>query len=111
MEVLSGVRSEIRRVVVAVMAGVLLCSAMLAIIVVVNQGLDLSGCVAATPLGWTAILVSGLVIAVAGWMLFSAGRRFDDGPRLATVECPVCGRAVLEEWRLCPYCGSEADVP
>jgi hypothetical protein len=105
------VSAEIKRVVIALAAGLLLSGVMLATIVVVNQGVDLSGCVAATPLGWGAILVSGLVIAVAGRVLFSVGKRFDEEPGFQTTACTSCGRAVLDQWRLCPYCGSDTSVP
>jgi hypothetical protein len=110
-EVPSSMRAEIRRVVLAIAAGLLLSAAVLTIIVVVNQGVDLSGCLAATPLGWGAILVAALVIAVAGRVLYSVGSRFDEGPAFETSVCTSCGRAVLDEWRLCPYCGSDKSLP
>jgi hypothetical protein len=104
-------RAEIWRVLIAVAAGLLLSAAVLTIIVVVNEGVHLSGCVAATPLGWGAILLAALVIAVAGRVLYSVGSRFDEGPGFETSVCTSCGRAVLDEWRLCPYCGSDKSVP
>jgi hypothetical protein len=110
-EVPSSVSAEIKRVVIAVAVGLLLSAVMLTTIVVVNQGVDLSGCLAATPLGWGAILVAALVIAVAGRVLYSVGSRFDEGPGFETSVCTSCGRAVLDEWRLCPYCGSDKSLP
>jgi hypothetical protein len=105
------VREEMKRVALAVGAGLVLSGLMLAVLVIVNQGMRLAGCVAATPLGWTAVLASGLVIVVAGSMLFSAGKHSRDGQGIGTSACASCGLEVLDDWRLCPYCGLDTDVP
>jgi hypothetical protein len=103
------VRSEIRRVAIAVAAGLVLSAATLALLALINQGIGLVGCVAATPLGWVATLASAVVIVVAGRVLFSAGKKLDEEPPSATSTCVTCGRELLHNWRLCPYCGSDTD--
>jgi hypothetical protein len=100
-----------RRVLLVITACLLMSAAVLALVVIANQGLELSGCVAAMPLGWAAVIVSSLVIAVVGGVLFITGKRIDEGSRLKTVECRSCAGAVLEEWRICPYCGADTGTP
>ncbi|HEX9092376.1 MAG TPA: hypothetical protein VF902_00185 [Coriobacteriia bacterium] len=58
------------------------------------------------PLGWTLPLASAFVIVGVGWLLLSQGSRRGRGSSKAiSLPCPTCGRTVMDDWRMCPYCG------
>lgn len=65
-----------------------------------------SGANATAPLSWTVPLASVFVIAGVAWLLLSQDGRGRHGADDGSIECPVCGRSVMADWRLCPYCGS-----
>lgn len=46
-----------------------------------------------------------LSLAGAAWFVISRRTAHRAEPQ-ASVECGSCSRSILEEWRLCPYCGS-----
>ena len=48
-----------------------------------------------------------LVIGGLTWFLLTRDVEAD-GDAESYVECPSCGRSILREWRLCPYCGARA---
>jgi hypothetical protein len=56
--------------------------------------------------GWAIPLVAGGSVGLLSWFLL-AGRAHGGStePRRAMVRCASCGTELLEEWRLCPYCG------
>ncbi len=99
--------SEVRKLVAVIVGGMALVAGALALITLLNEGMSLAGCTAATPLGWTVPLVSILVIAAAAWYLLAQTEK-DPGSakEFRSAVCPSCGRNVLEDWRMCPYCGS-----
>jgi hypothetical protein len=48
-----------------------------------------------------------LVIAGLTWFLLKRDVDADAGSDADSyVECASCGRSILREWRLCPYCGA-----
>jgi len=58
-------------------------------------------------LAWIIPIASAAVIAGVGWYLLRAAPRHTDAANgYESVACTSCGRAVLTDWRLCPYCGS-----
>lgn len=90
-----------------ILGGLAGLAGLFALVVLFNEGLSLAGCTAATPLGWTIPLVSVVVIGAAAWALLSQPEKDSGGSEeFRSTTCPVCGRNVLAEWRLCPYCGS-----
>jgi ribosomal protein L32 len=47
-----------------------------------------------------------VLLACAGLTWFVLARDADSGSDAESyVECGSCGRSILREWRLCPYCG------
>jgi hypothetical protein len=62
-----------------------------------------------TSLGWVVPLVSLLVIVAMTMMLLSRDSKRPPLDPPASVPCPHCGRSVLSDWRLCPYCGTMID--
>ncbi|MHB1475618.1 MAG: zinc ribbon domain-containing protein, partial [Dermatophilaceae bacterium] len=57
--------------------------------------------------GWLAPLIAASVIGGVAWLLLSqeSRHRDEDTPTAALSSCPECGRVVLSQWRMCPYCG------
>lgn len=58
---------------------------------------------------WAIPLVAGGTVGLLSWFLLggvSDEEARDAGP--AKARCATCGMEVLEEWRLCPYCGGSA---
>ncbi|MDR3686351.1 MAG: zinc ribbon domain-containing protein [Coriobacteriia bacterium] len=51
-------------------------------------------------------LAAGAVIGLGAWALLDDPVPAPQDASYAEMACPVCGRAILEDWRLCPYCGS-----
>lgn len=73
----------------------------------IAPGLSIGFCAPAAPFGWIITLVSvGVIAGVAWYLLAYAPRHADDTGSFRAVACVSCGRAVLSDWRLCPYCGS-----
>ena len=60
---------------------------------------------------WAVPLVAGAVVSMLSWFLLSSSPAADtvSRQRRATVSCPSCGSALLDDWRLCPHCGSSSD--
>ena len=101
------VRFDVRRLVLGVLLGFGLAGAVLAVVTCLNGGVAITKCAFASPLGWTIPLGSLFVIAAVAWLLLSQTPRGQaDADAAHLVGCPSCGRSVLADWRLCPYCGS-----
>lgn len=100
-----------RRAGIAVMARVMgiiaVCVAVAALILVVNADAGLEGSTGTARYGWLAPLVAASVIGVVAWLLLGESSDHDDQPPSPsqTSVCPECGRSVLKQWRMCPYCG------
>lgn len=79
--------------------------ALFALLVVVNGATGFIGCTGTSPAGWTfPLLAGGLIGGVAWGLLLRSPHTGDDGVR-HSVPCPSCDKAVMADWRLCPYCG------
>ncbi|MDA3937581.1 MAG: hypothetical protein PF636_12140 [Actinomycetota bacterium] len=82
--------------------------AMLVLLNAINDGVGFAGCTASAAFGWLLPLLSGALVAVIAWMLID-GDRGDphvsaaDSPESTT--CMHCGTSIMQEWKLCPYCG------
>jgi hypothetical protein len=61
---------------------------------------------------WAVPLVAGAAVGVLSWFLLSgvstAEEPADD--RRIAVACAHCGNTVLEDWRICPHCGSTSNL-
>jgi hypothetical protein len=60
------------------------------------------------PISWIVPLGSLFVIVGVTWLLLSQAPA-DDGTAATlydSMACPSCGRLVMVDWRLCPYCGA-----
>ena len=63
---------------------------------------------AATAIGWMTTLAAVSVGAILWYVL---ARDDAEDPRSSTdgARCKNCGHAVVDDWRLCPYCGTFVD--
>lgn len=58
-------------------------------------------------LGWVVPLGVLFVIVAVSWFLLAQDTP-EPGTDSAYVLCPACGKAILRDWRMCPYCGERA---
>jgi hypothetical protein len=57
-------------------------------------------------LAWLAPVVVGASIGVVAWLALRALPRESAASPRAEHGCPACGRLILDDWRLCPHCGT-----
>ena len=96
------------RLIIITVATVSCVLALFAVLHIANRGVVFEGCTATATFGWLIPLLSGALVAVIAWMLMDGDRddlsaSAKDDPK-ATV-CMHCGSGILQEWKLCPYCG------
>ena len=64
------------------------------------------GGTAGSDASWAIPLAVGLGFALLSWFLMAEKPAEDTrDPMRATTQCETCGSALIEGWRLCPYCG------
>lgn len=95
-------RNVASKVVVAV-AGIVLVTV---VILVVNAEAGFAGCTVAYPFGWLAPLIAAGILGLATWVLLGERGSSSGDVRADTTQCTRCGREVLGQWRMCPYCGA-----
>ncbi|MBI5232204.1 MAG: hypothetical protein HY876_08585 [Coriobacteriales bacterium] len=100
-------RKPLLRIAAAALGGLAVATVLLAITLVVNAGGGFSGTTAATPLGWTIPLIAGVLVGGLAWLLLSdrPARGGRENPP-TSIACASCGKACLDSWRLCPFCGT-----
>jgi hypothetical protein len=81
------------------------------LILMVNAESGFSGCTGAAEYGWLAPLLAASIIGGLAWVLLSQDPKSPPGATEGAPfsECPECNRAVLSQWRMCPYCGEMLD--
>lgn len=96
-----------RRTIGTVVALVATVTVVVGALLLVNADSGLAGCTMVSGFGWMAPLLLGSVLGGATWALL-AQRRSDQQSRggYEAVPCTTCGREVLGQWRMCPYCGA-----
>ena len=57
--------------------------------------------------GWAVPLVALFVIVAVTWLLLARDSRETSDDDALYVICGSCGHSILQEWRLCPYCGAQ----
>lgn len=102
--------SNARRMMVMVAALVAATAVVVGALLVVNADSGLAGCTMVSGFGWMAPLLLGSVLGGAAWALLAQRRSGHQGsPDYDAVPCGTCGREVLGQWRMCPYCGAMLD--
>jgi len=99
-------RVPLARIVAVVLGGLVVTGAIVGLLVAANGGAGLSHCTVTGAFGWTLPLIAGIAIGALAWVLHRGGRASTRSePQRATARCDSCGSALMESWRLCPYCG------
>jgi hypothetical protein len=93
-------RKPVIRFAAAVFGGLAATAALLAILIVLNA--DGAG---TRPFGWTIPLLTGLMVGVVAWALLVDAPEVEE-PVISESTCGTCGRNILSDWRICPYCGT-----
>lgn len=97
------------RLLLAVGGAIGIVVALLALLVAVNAGFGFGGCTGTGTLGWAIPLFSGGLIGGVAWVLLLRAPNYSsdsDADTRRSVPCPSCGKAVMIDWRLCPYCST-----
>lgn len=98
-------RVSLKRMAVVIVAGLALFSALGIAALQVGDSL-LSRMLGVEALEWMVPLTTGGVIGLSGWMLLGKSGPAPSEHLYAETVCPSCGRAILQDWRLCPHCGA-----
>jgi zinc-ribbon domain len=103
----------IRWVVLAALGGLGIIGLILAASALLRPVGLLAGATAAMPISWIVPLGSLFVIVGVTWLLLSQAPSDDgaDATPYDSATCPSCGRLVMVDWRLCPYCGAMMPDP
>jgi len=104
---------HIRWVVLAALGVLGVISLLLAAFALLGPAGVMVGATPALPVSWIVPLGSVFVIVGVTWLLLSQAPSVD-GRETApydSVTCPSCGRLVMVDWRLCPYCGAMMAEP
>jgi hypothetical protein len=73
----------------------------------INAEDGFANCTGTSALGWTVPLLSAVLIGGVALVLLRRGpNHLDDDPPPDTFPCSACGRNVMRDWKLCPYCGA-----
>jgi len=98
---------QARRIVLTAAGAVAAVAVVAAALVLINSDEGFIGCTVTYPFGWAAPLLAGGILGAATWVLLdqSRPRRHDDVSYDAGT-CTQCGREILGQWRMCPYCGA-----
>jgi len=92
-----------------------IAGAFLAVVLVVgiiagaSSGGGLGAFIGSLPVVWVVGLAAVLVIATLAWFLLDAGEPPRGSKSAEEHRCPGCNRAILHQWRMCPYCGTMLD--
>lgn len=74
---------------------------------------DAAGLAAAYPLGafgWMVPVAAGAAVGLVAWVALGTGTASDPDSIIRDEHpCAACGRMILDDWRLCPYCGTLVD--
>ncbi len=99
-----------RSTIIGVTAVLAVMGLVVTLVLLVNADDGFSSCTGAAEFGWLAPLLAASIIGGLAWVLLRQDPRpHDDGDATSVTECPECGRSVLGQWRMCPYCGEMLD--
>jgi hypothetical protein len=90
----------------AILGGLALAALLTAALAVANGTQGIAYCTALR-FGWIVPLFAGLVIGGVALLLLDSRGAGRDSIRDTSAQwaCPACDNPILEDWRMCPYCG------
>ncbi len=86
--------------ILAIVAGALLVSGI--VIAMASAG---RGSASGSAITWTVPIVAGILVALVALLLGEQPGGAEAGEELRSTSCAACGTSIIDEWRLCPYCG------
>lgn len=98
-------RLSAKRIGFAVLGGL----ASVSVLTAVAAELDDSGLARLYNLGvleWIVPIVAGASVGVCAWLVLKALPEDTEASTHTEEACPACGRLILDDWRLCPHCGT-----
>lgn len=97
-----------RWLVLAVLGGFGAVGVVIAAFALVRPAGLITGTPGLLPIGWIVPLGSLFVIVGVTWLLLSQApvEGQSDAAPYDSITCPSCGRQIMIDWRLCPYCGA-----
>ncbi len=99
-------RSPAVRITAALLGGVAAASALFAVLLVATADERGAG-FRSLGHGWGVPLLAGVVVGILSWLLLNESPVDDESRALSGhTLCSACGSPILEDWRLCPYCGT-----
>ena len=103
--------AEYRKLILILLAAFAVAALALTFFRYVGEDWLTNGSAIASPFGWTLPLMTAFVVLGVAWLLMSQvrPRSDDDAFDMSTITCPACGKSVLRDWRLCPYCTTALD--
>ncbi|KAF0207247.1 MAG: zinc ribbon domain-containing protein [Actinomycetota bacterium] len=103
-------RTRVQGLLLVAAAGAVTVVVVVALVLLVNAGSGFEGCTSTAQFGWLAPLLAASIIGALAWVLLRQDHRIEeDDTHVPAAECPECGRTVMGEWRMCPYCGEVLD--
>ena len=100
-------RLSVKRAGIAVLGGLVAGT----VLVVAIAGADEKGLAQLHRLGageWALPFVAAVCVGLIAW--WAIGAMGDEEPPLhMEAACPACGRPILDDWRLCPDCGTRVE--
>lgn len=103
-------RTRTGRLILMTATIVAVVAAIIGVVLLANAGSGFAGCTSAMRFGWVAPLIAASIIGALAWVLLSQDHPVGgEDAHIPAVECPECGRTVMGEWRMCPYCGEVLD--
>jgi hypothetical protein len=88
----------------AVLGGLAAVSVLIAVVVQMDES-GLSRLYNIGQIEWFVPIAVGASVGLVAWSALG-GLSGDDSPSHTEAACPACGRPILDDWRLCPDCGT-----
>ncbi len=83
----------------------LAAAVVIGLLLLVNDETGWAGFTLTAPAGWLAPILAVAIIGGVAWALLGQEPRDRDHMNVSHDSCPACGRSILGQWRMCPYCG------
>ncbi len=103
-------RTGIVRLTVVALGGLAVVVAFGALVASMRGGGQPAGLAFVRGAGWIVPLVGGAAVGAFSWLILSGTTFGEVSCTPSTVPCPLCGTDVLEDWRMCPYCGESYEL-
>ena len=98
-------RDPLARIALSLVGAILAVAIAVAALLKINRA-GFSACTGTAAFGWTVPIVTVGVIGIVAWILLhESDDETDENVAGMSCRCSSCGEPVIDNWRLCPYCG------